>query len=154
MTVCPTLLFGPAARVADKRYAHEFATPDMEADLDHGNRSAMQSETVKKIIDTENLILAEQERLRRELDERLQRLKEEAEQAFQQRRQQLRQERRASLKLAMETAEAEAASILTEAKELAGCLDNLDNDTLNRCITLHLNLLLPGVADDRQDGQG
>lgn len=114
----------------------------------------MQSETVKKIIDTENLILAEQEQLRRELDERLQRLKEEAEQVFLQRRQQLRQERQASLKLARETAEAEAASILKKAKELAACLDRLDDDILKHCIISHLNLLLPGVADDRQDDQG
>lgn len=114
----------------------------------------MQSETVKKIIDTENQILAEQERLRHELDDRLQRLREETEQIYLQRLQQLRQERQELLEQIKINSDDEAATIRKEAQELAGRLDSLDDETLKRCIALHLNSLLPGVDNDRQDGQG
>ena len=69
----------------------------------------MQSETVREIIDIENLILAEHEHLRQELDLRLQQIKEEADQNYQRRRQQLQQERRESLERIREDTEKKAA---------------------------------------------
>lgn len=113
----------------------------------------MQSEAVKEIIDIENQILAEHEHLRQELDLRLQQLKEEGALTLQRRREQLQRQRLESLERIRGKVEKEAEALRKEAQELAGRLDALDDDRLKRCIAAHLNLLLPGDDNDRQDGQ-
>lgn len=113
----------------------------------------MQPGTVKRIIEIENLILAEQEHLRHEIDFRLQKLREEADQSYRQRRQQLQQEHLESLDRIRKSAEREQTALLQKAEELAWCLDALSDEALKRCLVSHLNLLLPGVDNDRQDGQ-
>ncbi|MEJ2689891.1 MAG: hypothetical protein P8130_08060 [Deltaproteobacteria bacterium] len=113
----------------------------------------MQSEAVKEIIDIENEILAEHEHLRQELDLRLQQLKEEGTLTLQRRREQLQQQRLESLEGIRGKVEKKAEALRKEAQELADRLDALDDDRLKRCIAAHLNLLLPGDDNDRQDGQ-
>jgi hypothetical protein len=114
----------------------------------------MKPEVVKKIIETENRILTGHEQLQRQLDSRLDQLKEETELRYQQRKEELQRQREEQREQSRKKVEEKAAAIIAAAEEDARRLDGLEESVLRQSIRDHLNFLLPGEEDDRQDVQG